>query len=497
MTFAPLDYLVLLLYFAAIASIGLLAGRKEKSTDDYFLGGRAMPWWTVTFSILATEVSAVTFIGTPGDAYRGNYTYLQFAFGSLLGRILIAVLLLPAFYRGRVTSIYEFLSQRFGEQSRRTAVIFFFVTQLLAAGVRLLLISLVLSVVTGFPLGAIIAAVAAIALFYTLIGGIKAVIWTDFFQFFIFMGGAWLAIWFILAAIPGGWSGLKELAGPEKFRVFDFRFSLTASTVFIIAFINGCVQTFAALGTDQALTQRMLTCRNLRQSRWSLILTGVIDFPIVITYLLIGTGLWALYEVVGPALPAGYAADPDLIFPHYIVTVLPPGVRGLLIASIFAAAMSSLDSSINALASSAIMDIYRPFVRPGRSEKHYLAASRVFVAVFCVLLIGAALALEKIPGGKLWLGFKVTGFTYGALLGIFLLGVLTKKSNDRMNIYAMVTSPLVLLAFTLAERHLFPGTTLLAWPWYVVVGTVWTFFWGWFFSRNPLLHNSGRTAFVQ
>ncbi len=484
MTFAPLDYLVLLLYFGTIAAIGLWSGRKEKSTDDYFLGGRAMPWWAVTGSILATEVSAVTFIGAPGSSYRGDYTYLQFAVGSLLGRILIAQLLLPAFYRGRVTSIYQFLSQRFGEKSRRTAVIFFFFSQLLAAGVRLLLVSLVLSVVTGLPLGGIIAAVAAIALVYTLIGGIKAVIWTDFFQFIIFMGGAWLVIYFILQAIPGGWTGMREMVDPEKFRVFDFRLSLTATTVFLIAFINGCVQTFAALGTDQAMTQRMLTCKNLKQGRWSLILTGIIDFPIVITYLLIGTGLYALYEIVGPALPAAAAADPDLIFPHYIVTALPPGVRGLLIASIFAAAMSSLDSSINALSSSAVMDIYRPFIRPGRSEKHYLAASRVFVAGFCLLLIGAALALEQIPGGKLWLGFKVTGFTYGALLGIFLLGVLTRTTNDRMNIFAMVTSPLVLLAFTFSEQYLFAGRTLLAWPWYVVVGTGWTFFWGWFFARR-------------
>ncbi len=484
MTFTPLDYLVILLYFFSIAAIGLLVGRKEKTTDDYFLGGRTMPWWAVTLSILATEVSAVTFIGTPGDAYRGNYTYLQFAFGSLLGRILIAQLLLPAFYRGRVTSIYQFLSQRFGEKSRRTAVIFFFFSQLLAAGVRLLIISLVLSVVTGFPLAAIIAAVAMIALLYTLIGGIKAVIWTDFFQFFIFMGGAWLVLYFIFQAIPGGWPGLKELAGPEKFRVFDFRLSLTASSVFLIAFINGCVQTFAALGTDQAMTQRMLTCKNLKQSRWSLILTGVIDFPIVITYLLIGTGLWGLYEVVGPSLPPEYGADPDLIFPHYIMTVLPSGVRGLLIASIFAAAMSSLDSSINALSSSAVMDIYQPFIRPGKSQKHYLAASRIFVIIFCVLLIAAALALEKIPGGKLWLGFKVTGFTYGAMLGIFLLGVLTRKSNDRMNIYAMVTSPLILVAFTLCEHYFLVGTTLLAWPWYVVVGTGWTFCWGWIFARK-------------
>ncbi len=164
------------------------------------------------------------------------------------------------------------------------------------------------------------------------------------------------------------------------------------------------------------------------------------------------------------------------------MTALPAGVRGLLIASIFAAAMSSLDSAINALSSSAIMDIYRPFIRPGASEKHYLAVSRVFVAVFCLLLIGAAILLNNIPGGKLWLGFKVTGFTYGALLGVFLLGVLTKKSNDRMNLWAMVSSSLLLLALTLFEHFFLAGKTLLAWPWYVVAGTVWTFFWGWLLS---------------
>ncbi|MFH1038142.1 MAG: sodium:solute symporter [PVC group bacterium] len=484
MTFAPLDYIVLGLYFVSIASIGLLAGRREKNTEDYFLGGRAMPWWAVTFSILATEVSAVTFIGAPGASYRGNYAYLQFAFGSLLGRILIAWLFLPAFYRGRVTSIYEFLAQRFGERSRLTAVIFFFITRLLASGVRLLVVSLVLSVVTGFPLFVIIIAVAVIALFYTLIGGIKAVIWTDVFQFIIFMGGAWVAICFLLNAIPGGWSGIKNLVAPDKLRIFDFHLSLTGSTFFLVAFINGCFQTFAALGTDQDLTQRMLTCKSLRQGQRALLLTGIIDFPIVFTYLLIGTALFCVYDVMGGHLPAAFSSDPDTIFPYYIMTALPAGVRGLLIASIFAAAMSSLDSAINAMSSSAIMDIYRPFIRPGASEKHYLMVSRIFVAVFCLLLIGAALLLNNIPGGKLWLGFKVTGFTYGALLGVFLLGVLTGKSNDRMNLWAMVSSSLLLLALTLVEHLLLSGRNLLAWPWYVVVGTLWTFFWGWLFSLS-------------
>ncbi len=486
MSFLPLDYLVLALYFISIAAVGILAGRREKDTEDFFLGGRRMPWWAVTCSILATEVSAVTFIGAPGASYRGDYVYLQFAFGSLLGRILIAFLFLPVFYRSRVTSIYQFLHQRFGERSRLTAVAFFFTSRLLASGVRLLVVALALHVVTGFPLFGIVIVVALIALVYTLVGGIKAVIWTDVLQFIIFIGGAWVAIFFLLQAIPGGWRGMTELVSPEKFRVFDFAFNLTGSQVFLIALINGCFQTFAALGTDQDMTQRMLTCRNVKQSQKALLLTGLIDFPIVATYLVIGTALFCVYQVLGHHLPVEIARDPDRIFPYFIMTTLPPGVRGLLIASVFAAAMSSLDSAINALSSSAIMDVYKPFIRPGATEKHYLKASRIFVALFCVLLVVTAFLLNRIPGGKLWLGFKVTGFTYGALLGIFLLGVLTRGANDRMNLWAMISSAAFLIGLTLAEKYLLGGRTLLAWPWYVVVGTVWTFLWGWLFSlRRP------------
>jgi len=475
-TFGLADYLVLGGYFLSLGVIGVLASRRERDTEDFFLGGRRMPWWAVTFSILATEVSAVTFIGAPGDSYRGDYTYLQFAFGSLAGRLLISLLFLPAFYGGKVTSIYQYLEQRFGNRSRLTAAGFFFVTRLLASGVRLLIVSIALAVVSGLPLGLIVVGVAACALLYTLLGGIKAVIWTDVLQFAVFMGGALTAIGFLLAALPGGWAGLGELIPSEKFRVFDFRFSLSDQAVFLVAFVNGCVQTFAALGTDQDLTQRMLTCRRLGEGQRALILTGFIDFPVVLVYLFLGTCLYAYYAVLGHALPPGIG--PDRVFPHYIASVLPPGVRGLLIASIFAAAMSSLDSAINALSSSAIMDVYRPFIRPGATERHYLKASRVFVAVFCLLLIAAAFALNHIPGGKLWLGFKVTGFTYGAMLGVFLLGVLTRGGSDRLNLWAMVSSVLLLAGLAAADEHFFPDRVMLAWPWYVVIGTVWTFVFG-------------------
>ncbi len=484
MSFAPLDYLVIALYFAGIALVGILAGRREKNTEDYFLAERKIPWWAVTCSILATEVSAVTFIGVPGESYRGNYAYLQFAFGSLLGRILIAFLFLPAFYRGRVISIYEYLKQRFGERSRLTGAAFFFVTRILADGVRLLVISLALQVVTGYPLEFLVILVAAVVVVYTLVGGIKAVIWTDVAQFAIFMGGAWVAIFCALRFVPGGWEGMRALVPPEKFRVFDFSFSWVSDKVFLIAFVNGCFQTFAALGADQDLTQRMLTCPNLKEGQRALLLTGIVDFPIVLTFLFIGTALFCFYERLGHLLPAAIAADPDRIFPHFIMTVLPAGVRGLLIAAVFAAAMSTLSSAVNALASSAIVDVYKPFLRRRASDKHYLGVSRLAVAFFGVVIVLTAFLLNGLPGGKLWLGFKVTGFTYGALLGVFLLGVTTRRGNDRLNALAMVSSAAVLIALTLAEKHLFSGRTLIAWPWYVVVGTAWTWIFGFLAGRT-------------
>ena len=492
MKFVFADYLVLAGYFSALGLIGWRASRREKGTEDYFLGGRQMPWWAVTFSILATEVSAVTFIGAPGESYGKNYAYLQFAFGSLLGRLLIAWLFLPAFYRGRVTSIYEYLGQRFGNHSRLTAASFFFVTRLLASGVRLLVVSLALSVVSGFPLLPIITVVALFALAYTLLGGIKAVIWTDVLQFGVFMGGALAAVFFLLNAVPGGWTGLCSRVDPAKLRVFDFSFSLTSSTIFWVALVNGCIQTFAALGTDQDLTQRMLTCRRLEEGQRALVFTGILDFPVVLVYLLLGTCLFYFYQTVGAPLPPDVAADPDKVFPHFIVTVLPAGVRGLLIASIFAAAMSSLDSAINALASSAVMDIYRPFVRPGASESHYLKVSRVFVGAFCLLLVTAAVLLNQLEGGKLWLGFKVTGFTYGGLLGVFLLGVASRGGRDRSNLWAMVSSTAFLVFLAAAdEGNWFGQRELLAWPWYIAVGTAWTFGFGWFLARFRVGGRSG------
>ncbi len=470
--FGNLDYLVIVSYLALVSAAGFWFGRKEKDTDDFFLGGRQMPWGAVMLSILATEISALTFVGVPADSFATNFIYFQFAIGSLLGRILIAFLFLPAFYRGRVTTVYQYLQQRFGDRSRDAGTIFFFVTRLLGSGVRLCVTAKAIEVVSGLSYFQAICIVAVLAVAYTSFGGIKAVIWTDVVQFAVFIGGAGLALYLIVSMIPGGLQGaypvLRDAVDAtgqpaHKLRVFDFAVTFTKPGVFFVAILNGCFQTFAALGTDQDLTQRMLTCKNVGRSQKSLILTGIVDFPVIALFLILGAGLYAFNVSHGFA---DGVKDADHVFPIFIATVLPVGIKGLLFAAVLAAAMSSLDSALGALSSSAVTDIYRPYIRKAAPEKHYLGASRMCVPIFAVLLVAVAY-LCKGEKRVLWLAFKLTGYTYGAMLGVFLAGVLTRRGNNLGNIIAMISSIVALLAV----RYWLPS---LNWQFYVIIGTLWT-----------------------
>jgi len=474
MQLAGIDIVVLTLYFCLIVFIGYWTGRQEKDTEDFFLGGRRMPWGAVCLSTMATEISVLTFIGVPADAFRTDYVYLQFAFGSLIGRILIALLFIPAFYKGKVTTIYQYLFQRFGESTRGSATIFFFITRLLGSGVRLLAASMVVSVATGWSLVISIILMAFIAMIYATVGGIKAVIWTDVMQFIVMMGGALLTVGFLLYKIPGGWHGITAMADPiGKLRVFDLHAAISNPMWLLVGIVNGCFQTFAALGTDHDLAQRMLTCKNTRDSQKSIVLTGVLDFPIIITFLVIGTLLWVFYQhFPAAALPT----NTDHIFPYFITTQLPIGIRGLLIAGALAAAMSSLDSALVALSSSAVVDIYQPHFKKRATEKHYLLVSRLFVVFFCLALIGVAIVCRDIKQ-ILWLSFKISGFTYGSLLGVFLLATITKRGSNKGNIIAMISSVVVTVMLFILQPYIH-----IAWPWLVVIGTIWTFFIGLLFE---------------
>ncbi|MDR4504130.1 MAG: sodium/solute symporter [Candidatus Scalindua sp.] len=492
-----LDWLVILLYAGIVITFGYFAGKKESTTDDYFLGSRKMPWFSVMISIYATSLSALTFIGVPGAAFGGDFVYLQLAIGDLAGRVLISALLLTAYYKSRITTIYEFLGHRFGPRSRDAGTGFFILTRSLACGVRLAGCAIALSVVFDIPLNRAIVLIAAVALVYTTLGGIKAVIWTDTLQFFLFLGGASVTLFVIWSTIPGGFGEFFRI-GSEfgKFRILhvsaspshpDFFLNLNNPNALAAGLLFGCFTTFAVLGTDQDLVQRMLTCDHVRKSQKALLWTAILNFPITFLFLCVGAALFAYYRVVPDSTVDAFIATrhTDYIFPHFIKTVLQPGLRGLLIAALLAAAMSSLDSALNALASTFYIDIYKRYIRPETDGKHAVRISRFFVVLFAAALTVIAMKFGRTES-VLWLGFRIFGYTYGAMIGIFLLAVLTRnRGNDIANIFIMITSVIVVVFLTADSVEPFQeirstllsplGVDKIAWKWSIIAGSIWTF----------------------
>ena len=503
-----LDWIVILIYAGVVIAFGFFAGKKESTTEDFFLGGRKMPWVSVMISIYATSLSALTFIGVPGAAFEGDFVYLQLAIGDLVGRVLVSTLLLSVYYKSQVTTIYEFLGKRFGPRSRDAGTGFFMLTRLLASGVRLAGCAIALSVVFDIPLNSAIILIAVVAFIYTTLGGIKAVIWTDALQFFLLLSGAIVTLFFIWSAMPGGFSEFFQI-GSEfgKFKVFhvsaspshpEFFLNFNNPNALAAGLLFGCFTTFAVLGTDQDLVQRMLTCDHVQKGQRALLWTAALNFPITLLFLGVGAALFAFYKITPDAAVDGFIAThhTDYIFPHFIKTVLTPGLRGLLIAALLAAAMSSLDSALNALSSTFYIDIYKRYIRPDTTEKHAVTISRYFVIIFAAVLAIVAMQCGKTES-VLWLGFKIFGYTYGAMIGVFLIAVLTdRRGNDIANVVIMVTSVLVVLFLTadsigplqgMRSTILSPlGIEQVSWKWSIIIGSVWTFGIGVVFSGKKV-----------
>lgn len=479
------DYGVLAALVLFSVFLGIYTGKDEKSTNDFFLGSRRIPWWAACLSFVATEISAVTIISVPATAYTENWEYAQFFIGSFLARLVIAFLFIPAFYRYNCTSIYEFLKHRFGPETQYTASVFFFVTRLLASGVRLMAASLAVSVLAGWDIVPAILLFSVISVIYIAWGGIKAIVWTNVVQALTFILGGIIAIGFLLSQIDGGWSAVTQVAGAAgKLRVFNWGAGseLSGSAYWVqlirdpnviwVAVLNGLFGSMAAFGTDQELMQRLLTVETRRDSQKTMLLTPIGSFLVLMIYLTIGSCLYTFYAQ-NPALPL--PEKMDKIFPHFITNVMPVFMRGLLLAGIV---MASIDSPLGSLTSSFVTDIYRPLIRKGADEKHYLWVSRVCVVVFGILLAATAYFFshfEKI----LWLAFKIGSVTYGSLLGVFLLGLLTKRKANAANAAGMIFSALAMLALLiLSEKKIIP----LGWSWLLLLGTVSTFAIGWIFG---------------
>ncbi len=468
------DLFVLSCCVVATLAVGWWFGRGERTTHDYFLGGRRQHWLPVALSIIATEVSALTFLIVPGRSFTGDCWYLQMYVGAFVGKILIAYLLLPAFYGGSVTTVYEYLGLRFGPWTRNMASLMFFASRIVGSGIRLLAASLAIALVFDWPLGPVVVIAAGIAVAYTTFGGIKAIIWTDALQAVLFIGGAIAAIVFLFRATPGDWlSNLTTAYEAGKFRTFRWDWNPNNDKVFWVLLIHTTVATMAAMGTDQDLTQRMLTCPDLRKGQRSLIFNALAGFPIVCLFLLIGALLYVFHQAHPEAFDGGVPMDQ--VFGRFIADALPAGyaIKGLLVTGILAAAMSSLDSALGALSSTAVTDFYRPYVRSDAPESHYLNVARVCTVFFGVVLAAVALSFAG-ADDLLEEAFGWVSLVFGGMLGVFLLGTTTKtRGTDHVNASLMLSSTVFLVALKLwQQRH---GVVVIAWPWWVVIGAVWTF----------------------
>jgi solute:Na+ symporter, SSS family len=462
----PIDIAVIAVYIAGCTSLGAWLGSRSQGLKGYFLGESNIPTWAVMISIVATETSIVTFLSVPGVAYGGDFRFLQLAFGYLLGRVVVAEVLLPAYFRGEIFTAYQLLQDRFGGPTRTTASLLFLVARSLGDGLRLFLAATILEHLIGWTLEASIVAVAAITVVYTFLGGMRAVIWTDVIQFSVYILGATVALTVLAGKLPGGWTELLHTArAAGKFRLLDFSFDLTQPYTFWAGLIGGMVLNTATHGADQLMVQRYLSARSQRQAATALVSSGLIILAQFAFFLLIGVSLWVFYGVFPPEKGVGSTGGvggSDQVFTYFIVHYLPTGVLGLVIAALFSAAMGTLAGSLNSAASTIVNDLYRPFT--GRKdERHLMLVSRAMTVAWGVVLAAVAFGARRLQDNVVNNALAIAGLVSGILLGLFLLGILTRRVGQ--------TAALVgVLAGASAVIYAKFGTAL-AWPWFALVGS--------------------------
>lgn len=469
------DFAIIALYLAGITLFGLRFRKKQRSLRDYFLAGRDIPWWAIALSIVAAETSTLTIISIPGLAYDNNFTFLQVVMGYCVGRVVISVVLLPHYFRGDLYTAYELIERRFGRGLRLFTAGLFLLTRAAAEGVRVYAVSIVVSIALGTGQVASIAIITLLTLIYTFEGGLAAVIWTDVVQTVIYVGGTLIGMVTILHLVPGGWTAIHTAAAAAgKLQVFDFRGNFWIPYTFWAGIVGGTFFTLASHGTDQLIVQRLLAARGQKQSSTALVSSGAAILFQMALFLLVGIMLWAYYRV--PSAAFGRA---DRIYPTFIVSQMPHGISGLLIAAILAAAMSNLSAALNSLSSSAVLDFYVRF-RPQADDQANLRLSRVATFVWAlVLFVLAWIALQRV-GRVVEVGLQIASVAYGALLGAFLLGVLTRRANQ-------VGVGIGMMVGFATELYLWLGTSV-PWTWWVMIGSGVTFGVGWIasgaFSRS-------------
>jgi len=457
------DVVIIVVYLIAITLFGLRFRKSQKSLRDYFLAGRNIPWWAICLSIVAAETSTLTVIGTPGIAYDGNFGFLQLVFGYLLGRVVISLILLPQYFRGEMFTAYELIDRRFGKALHRITSAVFLITRAAAEGVRVWAVSIVVAIALGTGDVWSVAIVMLLTLIYTFEGGMAAVIWTDVVQMCIYVGGTIAGLFTLTHLVPGGWPAIHTAAAAAgKLQIFDFSFSFYQKYTFWAGLIGGMFLTTASHGTDQLMVQRLLVARDQRDSRLALLTSGVVVLAQFTLFLVVGAALWYFYHLNPPSQPF---VRLDYVFPTFIVEYMPRGMTGLLIAAILAAAMSNLSAALNSLSSTTMLDFYVRF-RPQTTDRLRLRFSRIATIIWGLVLFGLALA-SRGRGKVLEMGLSIASVAYGGLLGVFLLGVLTRRATQTGAIVGMLCG----LAL---NGYIWQGTHI-AFTWYVTLGAITTF----------------------
>ncbi len=477
MNFSVFDYGVVVIYMVAVAAVGIISSGKQKSANDYFLGSKKIPWWAVCFSVVATETSTLTFISIPGLAYLTNMNFLQLAMGFIIGRIIVAAIFIPRYYAGNLETAYQFLGNRFGEPMRKYASVTFIVLRIFADGVRLFTTAIPVKFITGLGYTECILIVGVITVVYSYIGGIKAVIWTDVIQMFVYMFGAAVSFVIILQMLPGGWDDVLKFAVPaDKFQIFSmpksFADMFTGGYNIFGGLLGGAFLAMASHGTDQMMVQRLLTCKDVASSKKAVVLSGVIVFFQFAVFLIIGIMLYSLYEGAdfkSLSMNGKSLTKSDEIFPMFIVSSLPVGIAGLIVAGLLSASMSTLSSVFNSLASTTIFDLMKGS-KLFTSEEQKLKYSRLATLFWAVVIMLTGLLFESETNPAVDFALRIQSLIYGGLLGVFLIGVLMKSADLKTALISYTMAILVLVTlFLLPKFGLMPALNL---TWFTFFGVI-------------------------
>ena len=450
------DYAVIAVYLVAITAFGSWFARFQKTTRDYFLADRSSPWWAICFTIVATETSTLSFIGVPAQAYGGSMVFLQLAFGYIIGRILVSLVFIPAYFRGELFTSYELLQRRFGPQVKTAASGIFLITRSLADGIRLFATALVIAVVTGVPVSWTVVLLGAAMIVYTVRGGASAVIWTDVVQMFVYIGGAILVFVALLNRIPGGWAEVVATGSAAgKFVVINWSTDPKAIYTVWAGIVGGIALTLATHGTDQFLVQRLLSARSAGEAKAGLVLSGVIVFAQFALFLIIGVALFTYYQHV----PTPTLGRSDEILPVFVVNHLTGGPAGFIVAAIVAAALSP---SLNSMAAVTVSDFYAKFVKQDASDADLMRVARRSTVAWGVVQIAVALAAQWMDRSVLDAGLAVLSLASGPVLGAFLVGVFTKRVRSGAMLAGMFAGAAVLVVLWRSGS--------VAWTWYAFIG---------------------------